>query len=281
MKDPLVSVIIPVYNRAGLVGRAVDSVLGQTWPNFELIVVDDGSTDRTPEVLAGYGDRLTLLRQPHSGVSAARNRGLAAAQGDLIAFLDSDDYWDKEKIEAQVRFFQEHPEAIVCQTEEVWVRRGRRVNPGRRHRKPSGEAFFSSLELCLISPSAVMMKRELFDQVGLFDEDLPAAEDYDLWLRVTARHPVWLIERPLVVKTGGHPDQLSRATVGLDQYRVMALQKILRSGTLSPGQARAARTALARKARVYGRGCLKRGRTEEGRRFLDLVREYGESDGEA
>ena len=268
---PLVSVIIPTYNRAGLVARAVESVFEQTFRDFELIVVDDGSTDRTEAALAVYGDGLTLLRQANRGVSAARNRGLAEAKGRLISFLDSDDYWHPKKLAVQVRFFEERQEVLICQTEEVWHRRGRRVNPRNRHRKPSGDVFLDSLKLCLISPSAVMMRRELFDLVGLFDEGLPACEDYDLWLRVAARFPVHLIDQALVVKTGGHTDQLSHTTTGLDQYRVQALVKILDSGLLTPAQARAARAELARKAMIYGQGCLKRGRIEEGRKYLRLA----------
>jgi len=268
---PLVSVIIPTYNRAESVRRAVASVLAQTFGDFELIVVDDGSNDRTQEVLTGVDDRLLLIVQERAGVSAARNRGLSAARGGLIAFLDSDDYWRPEKLAVQVRFFEENPEAVICQTEEIWYRRGRRVNPRIKHRKPSGDVFRASLELCLISPSAVMMRRELFDRVGRFDESLPACEDYDLWLRVTARYPVYLLDRPLVVKTGGHPDQLSRTVAGLDKYRVQALLKILESGRLRPDQVRAVRAELVRKARIYGQGCLKRGRIEEGREYLRLA----------
>jgi len=268
---PLVSVIIPTYNRADLVRRAVDSVLAQTFSDFELIVVDDGSTDRTQEVLAAVDDRLVLITQPRAGVGAARNRGLRAARSPLIAFLDSDDYWRPEKLAVQVGFFEENPEIMICQTEEVWYRRGFRVNPRTKHRKPSGDVFLPSLKLCLISPSAVMMRRALFDQVGRFDESLPACEDYDLWLRVAAEYPVYLVDRPLVVKTGGHPDQLSRTVTGLDKYRVQALLKILESGRLRPDQAQAVRAELACKARIYGRGCLKRGRIEEGQKYLRLA----------
>ena len=272
----LVSVIIPVFNRAGKIGLAVDSVLEQTFRDFELIVVDDGSDDGTSEVLASYGPRLTAVRQEHDGVSAARNTGLDAAQGELIALLDSDDYWLSEKLAVQVGFFRDNPEAMICQTEETWQRNGRRVNPRQRHAKPSGDVFYRSLELCLISPSAVMMRRELFDRVGRFDPELPACEDYDLWLRVACRYPVYLLDRPLIVKTGGHADQLSRTVGGLDRYRVRALEKILDSGDLDPCQARAARLMMARKARIYGEGCLKRGREQEGRHYLALA-EHSES----
>jgi glycosyltransferase involved in cell wall biosynthesis len=253
--------------------RAVESVFSQTFTDFELIVVDDGSTDDTRSRLESYGDRLTVIGQDRAGVSAARNRGLDRAAGDLIAFLDSDDWWAPEKLTAQVDFFEARSQAVICQTDETWIRDGRRVNPGRRHAKPDGEAFFRSLDLCLISPSAVMMRRRLFDQYGGFDESLPACEDYDLWLRVTARQPVFLIPRPLVFKTGGHDDQLSRLP-GLDRYRVRALQKLIDSGILTVDQRRAAERALARKARVYGQGCQKRGRWQEAAAYLDLARTY-------
>jgi len=273
LKSPAISVIIPTYNRAGLLARAVDSVLNQTFQDFELIVVDDGSTDRTAEVLAGYQDRLILLSKPHRGVSAARNQGLTSARGEWIAFLDSDDYWLPEKLAVQVDFFLHHPQALICQTEEIWYRNGRRVNPGKRHVKPSGDIFQMSLELCLVSPSAVMIKKDLFSKVGEFDETLPACEDYDLWLRITAKYPVYLLKEPLVVKTGGHADQLSRVTPALDKYRIQALLKILKSGTLTVTQEKAARAELGRKAQIYGHGCIKRGRHQEGKGYLELARQ--------
>lgn len=271
---PLVTVILPTYNRSELILRAVDSVLNQDFQNFELIVVDDGSEDHTFEALAVYGDRLSILRQAHAGVSRARNTGLSRARGHLIAFLDSDDWWLPRKLSAQVHFFENHPEAVICQTEERWVRNGKRVNPGKRHEKPWGEAFFRSLHLCLISPSAVMIRRAVFDEVGRFDESLPACEDYDLWLRVTARWPVYTLGEPLIVKTGGHGDQLSRTTIALDRYRIQAIRKILDQGVLDPDQARAAKKVLTGKAEIYGQGCLKRGKTEEGERYLTLADEY-------
>ena len=272
-----VSVIIPTYNRPEMTVRAVESVLGQNYGQLDLVVVDDGSSDSTLEKVKGLEDRgVSLVRQPHQGVSAARNLGLSLARGEVVAFLDSDDYWLPGKLEAQVELLKDNPEAMICQTNELWLRNGRRLNPAAKHRKPDGEAFFRSLSLCLISPSAVMIRRELFDQVGTFDESLPACEDYDLWLRITARHPVFLIQDHLVVKTGGHGDQLSQTTMGLDQYRVRALEKIVRSGILDDKQQHAALTELVRKARIYGQGCLKRGRTSEGQRFLELAREYQE-----
>ena len=261
-RPPLVSVVVPTFNRAGQLGEALDSVLAQTYPHWELIVVDDGSRDETPRLLAGYGPRIRTIPQENRGVSAARNRGIRAAQGDFVALLDSDDYWLPAKLADQVAFFQRHPALMLCQTEEIWVRNGRRVNPKTRHRKFGGMIFEKTLPLCLISPSAVMLRRALLQEVGLFDETLPACEDYDLWLRITWKYPVGLIETPLIVKRGGHADQLS-AMPELDKYRIRALVKILEQGCLSPSQEAAARVMLAEKCRVYAAGCRKRGRLAE------------------
>jgi len=266
---PLVSVVVPTFNRAGQIGAAVDSVLTQTYPHWELIVVDDGSQDETPLVLSAYGERIRTIRQENLGVSAARNRGILAAGGEFITLLDSDDYWLPDKLAAQVVFFQQHPAMRLCQTEEIWVRNGRRVNPKTRHRKFAGMIFEKTLPLCLISPSAVMLRRSLLDEVGLFDETLPACEDYDLWLRITWKYPVGLIETPLIVKRGGHADQLS-AMPELDKYRIRAIVKILEQGCLSPSQTAAAEAMLAEKCRIYAAGCRKRGRLEEAQ-YYDLL----------
>jgi glycosyltransferase involved in cell wall biosynthesis len=276
---PRVSVIIPTYNRADMLTRAVESVLTQTYTDFELIVVDDGSTDDTVGRLDGFKDRISIIRQKRKGVSAARNAGIAASKGDLLAFLDSDDQWLPDKLAVQVDFFDQSPNALICQTEETWIRNGRRVNPKTRHQKPSGDVFEPSLHLCLVSPSAVMMRRTLFDLVGQFDENLPACEDYDLWLRVSARFPVYLIDDPQIIKYGGHDDQLSRTVSGLDQYRVRALEKILNTGNLPQDKADAARRVLIQKATIYGQGCIKRKRLEEGEHFLALARQYSADQG--
>ena len=267
---PLISVIIPTYNRAWVVGEAIDSVLAQDYGHFELIVVDDGSTDETARVLDAYGDRVFVIRQPNRGVSAARNRGIEAAGGELVAFLDSDDYWLPGKLAGQVAFFHSRGEAMICQTEEIWVRNGVRVNPKKRHKKPSGMIFEPSLALCLVSPSAVMMRKNLFDAVGLFDENLPACEDYDLWLRVASRFPVYLLDNPLIVKRGGHDDQLSRLP-GLDRHRISSLNKIISHCPLTNNQRRAAIRVLRGKCAIYAGGCRKRGKVSEAEYFEGLA----------
>ena len=272
-KKPQVSVIIPTYNRGWILKEAIDSVLAQDYKDLELIVVDDGSTDNTFEILASYGNDIKVLFQENKGVSAARNRGITEASGQLIAFLDSDDFWLPRKLSTQVDFFNQMPDALICQTEEIWVRNGIRVNPKKRHKKPSGMIFEPSLELCLVSPSAVMIRRSLFDRVGEFDITLPACEDYDLWLRISCRFPVHLIDTPLIIKRGGHDDQLS-SMKGLDKFRIKAIVKIIKSNRLSDNQYSAAVKALKEKCEIYSDGCRKRGREEEALYYAKLADNY-------
>ena len=273
-RQPKVSVIIPTYNRGWILREAIESVLSQEFTDYELIVVDDGSTDDTPEILEVYGRDIIVLHQSNCGVSAARNRGIAASRGQLVAFLDSDDLWLPRKLTRQVDFFKANPAALICQTQETWVRNGVRVNPRNRHHKFSGMIFEPSLALCLVSPSAVMIRKTLFDRVGTFDESLPACEDYDLWLRVSCRYPVFLLDEPLIIKRGGHPDQLSRVA-GLDKYRIQSLQRLIENGQLTESQQRAAIITLREKCSIYAGGCRKRGRTEEAKFFENLAESIG------
>ncbi len=271
--EPRVSVILPTYNRGWIIDQAVESVLDQDYADLELIVVDDGSTDNTSGLLSTFEDRIIVIRQANRGVSAARNAGIRAATGQLIALLDSDDTWLPGKVTAQVAFFSTNPDARVCQTQEIWIRNGVRVNPGKRHRKEAGMIFERSLALCLVSPSAVMMRKSLLDEVGLFDEALPACEDYDLWLRIAWKHPIHLIDRPLIVKRGGHDDQLSRMPE-LDKYRIQSIARLLDSDVLSAGQDHAARIMLTTKCDIYAQGCRKRGRIEEAEWYEQLTGRY-------
>ncbi len=273
--SPLISVIIPTYNRGWIINEAIDSVLAQDYINFELIVVDDGSTDNTHDILDSCHNNFLVLRQNNKGVSAARNRGLAAASGRLIAFLDSDDFWLPQKLSRQVDFFQSNPDALICQTEEIWIRNNVRVNPKKRHKKPSGMIFEPSLSLCLVSPSAVMIKKNLFEEVGLFDETLPACEDYDLWLRISCMHPVHLIDTPLIIKRGGHDDQLSESP-GLDKFRIKAIKKVIESGLLSTAQYQTAVETLKEKCDIYASGCRKRGRIGEAAYYKALAKRFSE-----
>jgi len=274
---PRVSVIIPTYNRAFFLCEAVESVLNQTFRDFELIVVDDGSTDPTPFVLRRWKGKVRWVRQENSGVSRARNVGIQCSRGRYICFLDSDDLWLRGKLEAQVDFLDANPHYPVCYTDEIWIRRGRRVNPGRVHAKYSGWIFDRCLPLCIISPSSVMMRREVLDVVGGFDEDLPVCEDYDLWLRIASRYPIFFLDIPLIVKRGGHADQLSNRSWGNDRYRVLALSKQLAGNRLLPSERQAAVEMLEKKCLILARGFLKRGRIEEAMRYRVLAGEWRES----
>lgn len=271
--SPLISVVIPTYNRAHMVCEAIDSVLAQDYAPFELIVVDDGSTDDTPDRIGAYGDRIRVLTQENKGVSAARNAGIHMAQGDFLAFLDSDDLWEKQKLSCQMDFFKAHPHMLICQSEEIWIRKGKRVNPMNKHKKLSGMLFEPYLHLCLISPSAVMIKRELLETVGLFDESLPACEDYDLWLRIACRYPMFTTCARHVIKKGGHSGQLSSAP-GLDKYRIQSMVKLLESGILSPEQDRATRSVLSEKCRIYAQGCRKREKHAEAEIYEQIRRDF-------
>jgi glycosyltransferase involved in cell wall biosynthesis len=270
---PRVSVIIPTFNRKRFLAEALESVGSQTFVDFEIIVVDDGSTDGTDETVSGMPG-VRLLKQPNRGVSSARNAGIEASNGEWIAFLDSDDLWRPEKLARQMEFHQRAPEAWISQTEEIWIRNGRRHNPRKKHRKFDGWIFVESLPLCIVSPSAVMMKRELFREVGLFDETFPACEDYDMWLRVSSRFPIRLIPEPLVVKRGGHPDQLSSSVEALDRYRIRALEKALAQATLKPKYRAAALEELERKCGIYAQGCGNRGRTDEASFYAGIPKRY-------
>jgi glycosyltransferase involved in cell wall biosynthesis len=267
---PQVSVIIPTYNRAALVREAVASVSAQTFRDFEILVVDDGSTDETPATLAHF-EALKVLRHPtRRGVAAARNSATAAARGEWLAFLDSDDLWLPEKLARQMAYLEKRPELLLCQTDETWVRRGVRVNKPLTHRKKAGRIFLPSLDRCMVSPSAVVLHRRLLVEHGGFDEDLPAAEDYDLWLRLTWRFEVGLVQEPLIIKRGGHADQLS-GQWGLDRFRIKALVKLLADPNLPDPYAQAARQTLAAKCAIYAQGCDKRGKYSEARFYRDLA----------
>ncbi|ADH85172.1 glycosyltransferase family 2 protein [Desulfurivibrio alkaliphilus] len=303
---PPVSVIIPTYNRADFLDGAMASVLAQNYPCFELLVVDDGSRDQTAEVVAAWQRRLAAktdepadssvdsrpgeamtrllpapgsrpslryLRQENRGPAAARNLGIKEARHDLLAFLDSDDRWRPGKLAAQAGAMAARPEFLLSHTEEIWWRNGRRLNQKKRHRKQGGELFARSLELCVIGMSTVMARRRLFEAVGMFDENLPCCEDYDLWLRLTARHPVLYLEQPLTEKHGGRPDQVSvQYRVGMDRFRIQAIGKLLQDGALTREQTALAQQELQRKCLIYGEGCLKHGRQQEASHYLKLAK---------
>ena len=258
----MVSVVIPTYERIATLSRAVDSVMAQTFSGFELIVVDDGSTDATDEMILRDYPTVRLHRQENTGVSSARNAGVALASGEWIAFLDSDDAWLPEKLERQLSHLANEPELRLSHTDEIWIRNGRRVNQPKEYAKSGGSIYRQCLPLCCICPSSALIRRDLFDEIGGFDETFPVCEDYDLWLRITAREPVHYLDEALVRKYGGHEDQLSTTTWGMDRYRTRALEKIMSEEILSLADRILTKEILVKKLRILVAGARKRGNQE-------------------
>jgi glycosyltransferase involved in cell wall biosynthesis len=253
-----ISVIIPTWNRADRLADAIESVHGQSVAVHEVIVVDDGSTDNTREMVARRFGGVRYIYQENRGVSSARNAGIRFATGDWIALLDSDDRWLPDKLERQQELIRAHPGYKLCHSDEIWIRNGKRVNAMKKHAKQGGRIFRHCLPLCVISPSAVIIQRSIFSDIGLFDESLPACEDYDLWLRICAVCPVLYVDRQLIIKNGGHDDQLSRRYWGMDRFRIQALEKIVASGILEPQDHAAAMATLLEKTAILIQGADKR-----------------------
>ena len=266
-----VSVIIPTYNRKNLLKRALHSVSNQTFVPQEIIVVDDGSSDGTKDWVLETFPYVRYIYQDNSGVSSARNAGIKEAKGSWIAFLDSDDEWMSNKLEQQKGVINSFQEAWLCHTNEIWIRNGVRVNQMKKHQKYGGDVFENCLDICRISPSSALIKKEVFEMVGLFDESLKVCEDYDLWLRITAVLPVIFLDEQLITKYGGHSDQLSRVDNGIEQYRIKSLEKILRSESLSADQSKSAKLHLLKKLKIFSNGLEKRNKYEELNNYIKKI----------
>ena len=272
MNPPLVSVIIPTFNRGYCVAESIRSVLAQG--ELELIVVNDGSKDATAKDRASFPNIQVINLAENHGVSYARNKGLERARGSLICFLDSDDLWEEGKLKAQVQWMQLHPECMAVYTDEIWIRNGVRVNPMKKHQKYSGDIFRQSLPLCIVSPSSVMLRKSVLDEVDGFDELMPVCEDYDLWLRIAVRYTFKFLREKLILKRGGHKDQLSRKYWGMDRWRIYALDKLLRGDDLNMQQREWVTEMLINKSSILIQGFEKRGKTEEARVYKNLVSHY-------
>ena len=217
------SVVIPTFNRAKLLQRALESVFSQTVLPYEVIVVDDGSTDNTKEIVKNFP--ATYLYQKNKGVSSARNLGIKNSSGDVIAFLDSDDEWLPTKIQTQLPCHDN--KTLFSHTEEIWIKDNKEIKQKAHHKKPDGECFYENINFCKIAPSTVMIDKYVFEKVGYFDENLEVCEDFDMWLRVLKQTPIKLIKIPLTKKYAGHNNQLSFKYFAMDRYRVQALLKHL------------------------------------------------------
>ena len=253
-----ISVIIPTYNRKKTLARAIQSVINQSLSPFEILIIDDGSNDGTEEWVKENFRNIKYIYQNNHGVSSARNIGIENAYGDWVAFLDSDDEWLPNKLFEQVKSIQSNPKIKFFHTNEIWIRNGVRVNQMKKHKKYGGYIFEKCLDICRISPSSVLIQKEVFDNIGVFDESLRVCEDYDLWLRITSKYPVVFLDVPLIYKYGGHADQLSKVNDGIESYRIQSLEKIIKSGFLSDGQKVMAVNALVNKMKIYSKGLKKR-----------------------
>jgi glycosyltransferase involved in cell wall biosynthesis len=269
-----VSVIIPTYNRGDVVLRALRSVFAQDHAVDQVIVVDDGSTDDTIERVERNFPEVELIVQTNHGVSHARNRGIERARNEWLAFLDSDDEWLPGKITAQLSAIVSDGISRVCHSDEIWVRNGRRVNPMHKHRKYGGDIFLYCLPRCVMSPSSVVLHRSVVEAVGGFDETLPVCEDYDLWLRIASQTTVLYVPEKLLIKYGGHEDQLSRSSWGMDRYRIQALEKLLLSEVLSVTQSQEAIAEMLRKIEIYVAGARRRHRWQEVQRYTQKRSHY-------
>lgn len=269
-----ISVIIPNHNRSRLIGRAIESVLSQTLPAREIIVVDDGSNDSSRTYIKSQYPEITLLTQQHQGVSAARNNGILNAGCDWLALLDSDDEWLPEKLEKQHLAWKTNPSYRIIHTNESWIRNNRPLKQLKKHQKFGGFILRHCLPLCVISPSSILVHREVFSSVGLFNENYPVCEDYDMWLRVCARYPVLFLDDQLIIKYGGHDDQLSRKYVGMDRYRIMAIANLLKLEKLSSTDRQAAVEEMLKKIDIYLKGAEKHANNVCVEEFKQLREQY-------
>jgi len=272
-----VSVIIPTLNRRELITRALDSVVSQTYPIHEIIIVDNGSTDNTIPMLSENYPFVKILKEKRLGVSSARNTGIHAAKGDWLALLDSDDAWHTTKIERQLDCYSSiGKDYRLIHTSEIWYKNGKLLNQKKTHKKLGGNIFSECVRLCCISPSSSLIRRDIFSDVGYFDEELPACEDYDFWLRLSCREEVLFVDEPLTIKYGGHKDQLSKKYWGMDRFRVTALEKIINQGKLTEDQFNIAFQSLLLRLRIIHEGAKKRKNIKIEKMYWEKIQNWKE-----
>ena len=259
IEDYKISIVIPTFNRIGSLPRALDSALNQTYQPSEIIVVDNGSSDGTTKLLRERYPSIRLLIEKKLGVSAARNKGIRHSKFQWIALLDSDDAWDKTKLEKQKNALASSQDQFrLVHTDEIWIRNGNKFNQMKKHQKFGGDIFNNCLSLCCISPSSVLINKNIFKEVGYFDESLPVCEDYDLWLKICSQETILFINQKLTLKYGGHKDQLSKTYWGMDRFRIKSLENLILNYKLKPDQKINAIKTIVKKLKIIVNGAYKR-----------------------
>ena len=267
-----ISVVIPTHNRCELLNRAITSVLNQTICVREIIVVDNGSTDNTYEMISSSYPEITYIHEKRKGVSIARNVGIKNSHSTWIAFLDSDDAWKPQKLEKQFFFTNnDNKKYRLIHTNEIWCKNNKFQNQQKKHQKSGGDIFQKSLQLCCISPSSAFIKKEVFDDYGFFDESLEVCEDYDMWIRITSKEEVGFLDIPLVVKYGGHDDQLSKKYWGMDRFRIKSLEKNFKNNRFTAEQKKSVFNILIKKLSIISNGAKKRDNEEIYRKYKDKL----------
>ncbi len=269
-----VNVIIPSYNRPEWTIRAIQSVAMQTYSNWHLILVDDGSSDNTYERACDYlkscdGISYTTVKTPNLGVSHARNIGIKLSSSPLISFLDCDDWWFPHKLEAQVNFLNNNPHLKWVYTEELWLKNDQPFLRKKQHQKFDTNIFENCVNRCFIGVSSVMIMREIFNTIGFFNEDYPVCEDYELWLRISNKYPIGFLSEEHIVKNGGHDDQLSTKYKAMDYWRVKASASMLNKG-LSENQTQAIKTFINKKAPILINGFNKYNHPKKAQEILRI-----------
>jgi len=248
------SVIIPVFNRTDTLKSAIESVLCQTFREFEIIVVDDASDQSVRECLKPYLPMIKYIRlDKNRGVSSARNAGIRAASGEYVAFLDSDDLWLPDKLSTQNEALKSS-KMLISHTNEFWFRDDKFVNQGKKHKRHGGDIFPKILDFCRISPSSVVIHKSVFKSAGMFDERMRVCEDYDLWLRISSLFPINYVDRKLIVKRAVTDDQLSDSIDFIESIRLVSLARFLRCRVIKPSQKRSAVAEIKRKSSIVSNG---------------------------
>lgn len=239
MPNPKVSVVIPSYNRAHLIGESIQSVLDQTYQDFELIVVDDGSSDNTEDVVRGFNDsRISYTYQDNKGISAARNAGIRKARGRYFAFLDSDDFWFRELLDLEVPILEENPNVglVYAKAQAIDVDGELKGQISGALQKYPGQTLKSALYGNFVCIQTAIMRRECFDRVGLFDETLKARVDYDLWIRMAKHYHFAYLNKVLAhfrIHTGGYTHSKSEHFADVCAGRIRVLDKAFSDPDLS------------------------------------------------